>query len=646
MATLLAIAAWLRLSNLGMLSLQVDEGVQGLAVEGWLRTGLPVLPSGAVYQRSIPFMGLQTLAAEWFGLGEFALRLPAALFGILAVVVTFALGRGLFDRRVGWAAAIFIALSAWEIELSRYGRFYTAFQACYCLAFLCLFKALANRSHRGLWATGLVAAAFAAIAFHELALILATCFLIPLLDRTSTTRIRMLSLLGLAGHVVCSIAYRRLAGPWLASKAPPSGLEPVFATEPAASPGLLQHLPSLQLPDLVFPQAAASAGWLGFLLIVTTALAASWFLAREHGRKEWARTAVLVLALGFAVVHQFMITALLLLAWLAWFATDLRLLLRRALWPQYASLGLSLVYWTLLVRDRLGPDWKAIALQLFGFPNVLQYFVYWFALGWPLFLASVTIAAMLLFQRYLRHTERAPLYVVAGLVLPIAGASAFSSYEESRYVFHLYPLLVVLFSWGLLRLADMLRAVVQPPQVRTVVFGTVLAIGLVASRDVGPLTLAPIIRDYGSPRDPMRSIISWKAYAGFHQDHAGPAGFVRSQATAGELVAGIGAPHQLIVDRYYTGRMDLMLGRPGDYSYQRRRDGRLVDRVTGAEVVFHPEELARRLEGNTGWLLGDDVMLRDDVAYLPREVQAAARSVARDVQFRGRDGVSFVARLP
>jgi hypothetical protein len=72
LAVLLAVAGWLRLANLGALGLQVDEGVQGLAVEGWLRTGLPVLPSGAVYQRSIPFMGLQVAAAGWFGLDEFA----------------------------------------------------------------------------------------------------------------------------------------------------------------------------------------------------------------------------------------------------------------------------------------------------------------------------------------------------------------------------------------------------------------------------------------------------------------------------------------------------------------------------------------------------------------------------------------------
>jgi hypothetical protein len=46
LSILLIIAAWLRLANLGALGLQVDEGVQALAVQGWLDTGLPMLPSG------------------------------------------------------------------------------------------------------------------------------------------------------------------------------------------------------------------------------------------------------------------------------------------------------------------------------------------------------------------------------------------------------------------------------------------------------------------------------------------------------------------------------------------------------------------------------------------------------------------------
>jgi hypothetical protein len=646
LAVLLAVAGWLRLANLGALGLQVDEGVQGLAVEGWLRTGLPVLPSGAVYQRSIPFMGLQVAAAGWFGLDEFALRLPAALFGVATVVVAFALGRGLFGSRVGWIAAAFIALSAWEIELSRYGRFYTAFQASYVLAFLCFYRAISPGVHRWRWAWGYVASALAAISFHEGAIVLATCFLIPLFDRTVTTKGRLMSLGGAAGFVIFAIGYRRLVGTWLAAMAPPSGLEPVAAPQAASSGSwLVSRLPSLALPDLGTLRDVAGSAAPGFLLIAIIAAVTGFLVARRNGWSGWLRTTVLVLVIASAVMHQFMIALLLLLAWLAWFASDLRQIGRVDLWTVHGSVVVSLAYWALIVRDRLGPDWKAIVLSLFGFPNVLQHFVYWFALGWPVFLLVVVGGAMMMLHRHLRLSDRAALYVVAGLVLPVALASAASSYEESRYVFHLYPILVVLFAWALLRFADATTPFVRSAQARRGLFVTVLASGFVVSGDIGALTLAPALRDYDSQRDPMRSIISWKAYAGFHQDHAGAGRFVQERAAPAELIAAIGAPHQLISYRFYTGRLDIVLGRPEDAGYQRRRGGRIVDRITGAEVVFDPAELRRRLETTGGWLLGDDVILRDDVSYLAPDVRAALRDLAGEASYRGRDDVTFVAKV-
>jgi hypothetical protein len=644
-AILLALAAWVRLANLGVLGLQVDEGVQALAVGGWLDTGLPILPSGEVYQRSIPFTWLQAWSARFLGLGELALRLPAALFGVAAVAMTLALGRGLFDRRVGWAAAVFIALSAWEIELSRYGRSYTAFQVFYGLGFLCLYKAFNTGGRRARWRWGYAAAAFAAIALHEFAIILVTGFLIPLFDRQSSARTRSVALGAGATHVVVSLAYRQVVGRWLVAMAPPSGLEPVHA--PAADPGgRLVLLPAVQLPDLGLLTGAAAALDPGFLLIVSIAAVAGWVAARMNGASGWARMVVLLLVLASGVAHQFLVAFLLLLAWLAWFASDLRQITSRGFWPVHLSLASSLTYWTVVFLRQHSPDWKSVVLALFGFPNVVQYFVYWFALGWPLFLLAVSVAALVLFQRYLRHGDRPALYVVAGLVLSIAAAGVFASYEESRYVFHLYPLLAVLLAWGLLRFADMLLTRLSTTPERMAIAIVVVAVGFLATRDVGGLTLAPATRSYEGRRDPIRSIISWKAYAGFHQDQAGAGAFVRDRSVPGDLVAGIGAPHQLNVYRFYAGRMDIMIGRPQDTGYQRRRDGVLVDRYTGAEVVFDMEELVRRLEGRGGWLLADDVILSEDVDYLASGVKDAARERINDIVFRGRDGTTFVAKVP
>jgi 4-amino-4-deoxy-L-arabinose transferase-like glycosyltransferase len=74
-----------------------DEGHQALAVRGVLEHGVPLVPSGNVYLRGAPFIYAEAAAAAFLGVNELSLRLPAALFGALAVVLVYAYGRMLFE---------------------------------------------------------------------------------------------------------------------------------------------------------------------------------------------------------------------------------------------------------------------------------------------------------------------------------------------------------------------------------------------------------------------------------------------------------------------------------------------------------------------------------------------------------------------
>ncbi len=66
-----------------------------------------------------------------FGLGEFAIRLPSALFGVLAVVITYLLTKLMFNKeRIAQLSAIFLAISPWHLQLSR-----AAFEANVALFF-------------------------------------------------------------------------------------------------------------------------------------------------------------------------------------------------------------------------------------------------------------------------------------------------------------------------------------------------------------------------------------------------------------------------------------------------------------------------------------------------------------------------------
>jgi 4-amino-4-deoxy-L-arabinose transferase-like glycosyltransferase len=635
------VAAVLRFWGLGSLSLQVDEGVQGLAVQGWLKEGLPILPSGMMYQRSIPFGALQALAASAFGLDEFALRLPAAFFGVLSVLATFALGHALFGRRVAWIAAVFIALSAWEVELSRYGRFYTAFQVTYLLALLCFYKALRPGAHAWRWGFGL--AALLATSFHELSIVLATCFLIPLFDRTASPRTRVISLSCLIPFAAGWVMYRRGFTRWFAGLAPPHGLEEM---EPVGSEdSLLTLLPGF--PDLRFPPHAlidfsAMAERLALVGALLVGTVFTIVILRKTSR-DW-RQALLVLAIAFGVLHQFMLALLALLAHLLLSANSLSALWGRRMWPVHGALLTLLALWTAVLLPRVEGSAKALVLALFGFPNLFQHFVYWFVLGWPLFLVAIIGFGALLISRFVADGDRAKVFLVISIIAPMALASVFDAYFESRYVFHLYPLLTILFAWGLGEVWDRQRILLPASGFRqALVTGIALALCFAASGDVGPRSWGPMRRTYASPRDPMRAVISWRAYSGFQQDQAGVSRAVVERLGPDDVVAAIGVPHQLAVYRFYMGRLDIALGRPQDAGYHRRHGTEIIDRVTGSTLVFDPMGLVT--PGRRTWLVGDEILLRDELDYFAPEVEREARALARDVDVLGRDGVSFAKRF-
>lgn len=641
MGMLLVVAAMLRVWRLGALGLEVDEGIQGLTVQGWLRTGLPLLPSGLVYQRAVPFSGLQAISAWAFGLDEFALRLPAALLGVAAVAVTFATARALFGHRVAWVAAVFIALSAWELELSRYARFYTAFQVAWGLAFLCLFRALAQGRGRYWW--GFAAAAIAAISVHELSVLLATYLLLPLFDRHASWRLRAVALAAVIPLGILWIGARRLVAPFIAGLAPPHGLETLTAEAPARGFGgfPIMRLPGFAPAAEMVSERPVTAGVILLVSIVAAALIALW---RGSGDR---RTIILPLvALAFGAAHLFAAAGLAILVHVVWFGTSLRSFGSRVLLPVYAALGLLLALWAAILSGQLDGDLKSLTLALFGFPNLLQHFFYWFVLGWPVFLIVTVIGGIVMFDRFLRTGDRSMLYLLGGIIGPVTVASAYHSFFESRYVFHLYPLLAILFAWSLTRGAEAIAGSLGMAHRSRLVLAAVATMGFIASADVGSRTWAPLVRTHASPRDPMRSVISWRAYAGFHQDHQAPSRFVDANASDGDRVAVVATLHQLAVYAFYLGRIDVSLATAEDADHHRLRNGRIVERTTGSEVVFDPEELVQAPEGGTTWLLADEILLSNDVEVLPAQVRSDAREIAGEATYRGRDGVTFVRRFP
>ncbi len=126
---ILIVAAFLRLFKLGSfpVSLTWDETALGYNAFSLLKTGkdeygklLPlVLKSFGDYKPAL-YSYLAIPSVLFFGLNEFAVRLPSALFGILSVFLVYRFSLLLFkDKTKALFISFALALMPWHINFSR-----------------------------------------------------------------------------------------------------------------------------------------------------------------------------------------------------------------------------------------------------------------------------------------------------------------------------------------------------------------------------------------------------------------------------------------------------------------------------------------------------------------------------------------------
>ena len=122
----LLLASALRFHRLGEQSLWYDEGV---AYTHSLRTLPELIPH---LQRNVHVPAYFALLGLWqdvTGSSEFALRALSALFSVVSVAWTYALGKRLFDPVAGAAAAVLVALNSFSIYYAQEARMYAMLAA-------------------------------------------------------------------------------------------------------------------------------------------------------------------------------------------------------------------------------------------------------------------------------------------------------------------------------------------------------------------------------------------------------------------------------------------------------------------------------------------------------------------------------------
>jgi len=535
----LAIAAYLRLGNLGVSSFWVDELDFVYAAKSEIETGEPYLNSGYTYPRSKLFTWSIIASFKRFGISEFSSRLPSAIFGIMSVWLVYVVGKGLFNPRVGWLSALFLALSPFAIGWSRTCRMYALFQLLFLAGAYLLYK-------------------------------------------------------GFESEVVQSTASRDALG---------------------ISKGFIARLKTWQQPGQLnfwFLLAGAVVMYLSFTTHELAGLfALSFFLY------------LLVIGLAMLAAKGMAPSA----KYLATFSVMaiLSLLAFATLSPLQDKVKEGLEFL---------PKWAEVA----GAQNKLRLLDFIFSEELVPLNGFFVIGAA---QAFL-NAQKAGVYLLSLLAAPMALFTFVFAFQKSSYIFHVYPVIVLLAAYALDRLIQHESA---------------SALNSSMSAWLGKIRLQKI-----QSAIPALLFLAWMPFtfwfrlamstprqadglyngAVYHAEWRQAAEHVRQRLQNDDVV--ISTLPQTV--QYYLGRAEYNLNWPNaDLAKKKNivsKDGRLIDYYSGADVIDDLPELERIMAAYAqGWLIVDTYRFGESV-YVPREIrQFVEQKLTREFETRRKTMIVF-----
>lgn len=673
---LIAIGAFFRFWRLGELGLIVDEGYQATAVAGILEHGFPLLDSGFVYTRSILFQCLQAVSAGVLGFNEFALRLPAAVFGVLGIPLAYWFGRSMFNARVGLVLAAFMALSAWEIEYARYARFYTLFQGLYLIGLVAWFRGFMQMKTG--WRFVFAVVFLLILSVHHLAVMLGLCFLI-IIPLRGYSLPRKVVYFGLAG--VCGVLWKlwdKLEGklqfdlgtaePWGAATA-----ETALASGPLG-------LPAIKLPELRFVEvmwdhhaawfigAAVVAGLVAAAIghFAVRGKSASGFAVGETGviaaeeglPSRWCRAGLLVGIGACGVLNLVALAMLLAAAYLTLFVRRGRQLFQLEVLLTAFAAGAATVAWVAWFKLSPRASLTEGLASMLSFPGLYDYWFHWMVYGWPVMLGLMGLVFVVLCRRAVTADDRgnAAWFLLGAAIIPAVVTSQLAwKFSESRYFFHLYPLMLTGLAVLTVAVADGVAKRLgggANGKANLAMTSVVALVVLFIAQDTNGLKAWDVSsRTYTSHRDPVRSVLNFKWHADFHQDLKTASEAARGLIAEDDLVVVVGPPHQAVTYKHYLRRIDYIATNYDPYlTLVQQDDGFWMDLKSGGRLVTTAAALQSLRDGLKDgqrlWLFSDRRIAMTECWYLSNAEKPLEQMVQAWMEgtpaFEGQDGITTV----
>ena len=463
-AVILGLAAGLygRIDGFGLRPLAVDEYYFAQSIGFILDQGLPSFPSGGYYVRGPLLQYLTAASAFLLGENEFAFRFPSLLFNLGSILLVYAYGRKVVGRPAALAVAVVLLVSSWHIEFARFARMYSAFQ----FSTLLFLIAVDDAYVRGNWTRRYLPhlLALIAISTHELGILMTPLLFLPLLTARGRSRfpspgsMLRFALAGITTLMICVVFQRAHLRNWGVVERLPDGYSPADSGGP------------LHLPDFPFWSVSDSAlvnlGALCGALLVAALAVGLWRFRRSTVTTTDLLAALLVVA---AAAHSFVVLGILALVLVfrerilepGRHPRRVLLLAGLAVLLSTGWLAYGLTHLQALGQTPGGPSAPELLRRaFFGWPDF--YIPLWLPFWRDFPLLSVLLLAALIY--HLMTKLGTPVADWFGqptfyfVYFALCFAILRSQYTETRYVFFIYPLILLIIASAVVEVTQRLSA--------------------------------------------------------------------------------------------------------------------------------------------------------------------------------------------
>lgn len=466
----IAVGIYVRIKGLGRWPLAVDEYYIAKSVKNILIHGLPQFECGGYYVRGLLYQYIAAPFLFFCSNDEFYLRIIPVFFNLLAIPPLYWLGKRLSGSTVACIAVAFFSLSLWEIEFARFARMYAPFQTIFLWYILFVYRVIVDQSEK--YEKWLHVLSFVAIFVYEGSIFLLLLNFLPLIFNTKTnwkanifTKVALLSF----GYIFLSFDFRHL------------GVENYL---PPDIPITVAHEGRILLPHILLQTMSSNIAWMILYLIpVSLAFFCAYKIVKSNNLKLLAKLSICTIILlslfnlfGLAILLSLI---LLLLNLIEWTIINKRILKHCVLvvffnfvfWIIY---GLTSDVWYQFFGDMQQLSVKKLLVILLKYPDIFEQILYPWMRTSPIFtiISALIICfgfCQLMNKPFEKHVGFRLLLSIA-LILCLFVGTVRTPYHETRYIFFLYPIIILLFTDSIRRLAELIGGNTRKSNVLLLIF--------------------------------------------------------------------------------------------------------------------------------------------------------------------------------